>query len=402
MTFSRLLPIFLLIPLGATPTLAAPQTSAVKPMIDPRAVALLDRAVKAYANTQSLDQDFGATSRFNGKTFAGTGRWSYERPARARVEWNDGDGTQITLSDGETIYSRDNPYDYDAHPVQQTVPHDALISVAQSIPTAAGLPLSLMMAGTNPVAPALGLGWQSVTRVRSGALEGVSLVASPEGEEPRREWRVYFDSQTYLIARVENQTTFLPRPDAPQGLPPLLQTSVTTFAPRAPRATRAAFKWNPLPGAKPKPPRYDPRLRVGSEPFALTGQTLDGQKISLDSYKGKIVLLDFWATWCGPCLVELPGIKANYDKYRAQGFRVVGVSLDAEEADLRAFMAKRDLAWPQLFDGKIYDDANALRYGVTALPFSVLVGRDGKILEVEPRGWRLNLALQRAFGAGGS
>ena len=139
---------------------------------------------------------------------------------------------------------------------------------------------------------------------------------------------------------------------------------------------------------------WDASLVVGAQPPALTEQTLDAKPLSLADYKGKIVLLDFWATWCPPCRAEIPNLKANYEKYHAKGFDVVGVSLDRGDAELRKYIADNAMPWPQLFDAKHPD---AKTYGVQAIPFSLLIGKDGKIAAVNPRGEELEPAIKAAL-----
>ena len=107
-----------------------------------------------------------------------------------------------------------------------------------------------------------------------------------------------------------------------------------------------------------------------------------------------MLLLDFWATWCPPCVAEMPNLKEAYDKYHAQGLEIVGVSLDRDRAALQSFVKSRKLAWPQIFDDK---GAMAKIYGVRAIPFALLVGRDGKIAAVNLRGDDLEAAVKAAL-----
>ena len=106
------------------------------------------------------------------------------------------------------------------------------------------------------------------------------------------------------------------------------------------------------------------------------------------------MLLDFWATWCPPCVAEMPNVQAVYEKYHAQGLEVVSVPLDRDLAALQGFVASRKIAWPQIFDDK---GAMAKIYGVRAIPFALLVGRDGKIAAVNVRGDDLEIAVKAAL-----
>lgn len=113
---------------------------------------------------------------------------------------------------------------------------------------------------------------------------------------------------------------------------------------------------------------------------------LDGTPISLADYRGKVVLLDFWAVWCGPCLGEIPRIKAVYEKYHDKGFDVIGVSLDEDAAVLRAFIKEKEIPWRQIFDGQKWAGHLVQQYGVRGIPAPFLIDREGKVISVEARG----------------
>ncbi|HEY2083559.1 MAG TPA: TlpA disulfide reductase family protein [Verrucomicrobiae bacterium] len=107
---------------------------------------------------------------------------------------------------------------------------------------------------------------------------------------------------------------------------------------------------------------------------------LDGRPLSISQYKGKVVLIDFWATWCMPCVIELPDIQKAYDKFHDQGFQVVGVSLDDDKDRLKEFVQQRKMPWPQYFDGKVWENKLAVKYGIAVTPTIFLIDRDGKII----------------------
>ena len=113
---------------------------------------------------------------------------------------------------------------------------------------------------------------------------------------------------------------------------------------------------------------------------------LDGKPISLADYRGKVVLLDFWAVWCGPCLGEIPRIKAVYERYHDKGFDVIGVSLDEDAAVLREFIKEKEIPWRQILDGGGFGGTFAKQYGVHSIPAPFLIDREGKVISVKARG----------------
>lgn len=124
--------------------------------------------------------------------------------------------------------------------------------------------------------------------------------------------------------------------------------------------------------------------------FELTG--LDGSRVSLQDYRGLVVLLNFWATWCPPCRSEMPDLNAYQQQHRAQGFALVAINMGEDSATVRAFMAENDLHFPVLLDtnGSVYD-----RYGAQALPTSFIIGRDGTLIKAYPAGTIAREQLER-------
>jgi len=119
--------------------------------------------------------------------------------------------------------------------------------------------------------------------------------------------------------------------------------------------------------------------------------------LSIAKYKGKVVLLDFWATWCGPCVAELPNVLKTYEKHHANGFEIIGISLDHDEMKLTGFTARNNMTWPQFFDGKGWSNKLAVRYGVTSIPATYLLDREGKIIGRNLRGEALEAAVAAAL-----
>lgn len=128
--------------------------------------------------------------------------------------------------------------------------------------------------------------------------------------------------------------------------------------------------------------------------FALTVD-LDGEPISLADYRGKVVLLNFWAVWSGSCVEDMPNIKAAYERYHNRGFEVIGISLDNDETMLREFIKENRLPWRQIFDSKREENSLKQRYGISSIPAPFLLDREGKVISVEARGRLLDELVGR-------
>lgn len=138
-------------------------------------------------------------------------------------------------------------------------------------------------------------------------------------------------------------------------------------------------------------------LELPGKPMEITGQLLDGTPFDQKKLAGKVILVDFWATWCGPCIAEIPNMQAAYEKYHAKGFEVIGISLDEERGDVEKFVAESKIPWPILFAGKGWQDPVAQFYGISGIPQLVLIGRDGNVITLDVRGEKLAEKLAELF-----
>jgi thiol-disulfide isomerase/thioredoxin len=123
------------------------------------------------------------------------------------------------------------------------------------------------------------------------------------------------------------------------------------------------------------------RLQLIGNKMALEGKTFQGQSFQLSDYEGRVVLVDYWATWCGPCVAEYPQIRKLYDKYHGRGFDVVGVSMDADRDSLASYLKEKEVPWVVLNDADAGGKHPSTEYyNIQTVPAMFLIGRDGKVI----------------------
>ncbi len=171
----------------------------------------------------------------------------------------------------------------------------------------------------------------------------------------------------------------------------LIYTMLVSFAQRATgdRQKELANEILNSPGAPPGVRTLAEHLIKGTKPYEvgkpldIQFTALDGREIDLVKLKGKVVLVEFWSTSCGPCVARMPEVKAAYQKFHDRGFEVIGICLDDKESVLRRFIKEKELSWPQYFDGKGWENKFALRYGIFAIPTMWLVDTAGNLCSTE-------------------
>ncbi|RIK84189.1 MAG: hypothetical protein DCC68_02025 [Planctomycetota bacterium] len=146
------------------------------------------------------------------------------------------------------------------------------------------------------------------------------------------------------------------------------------------------------------------RMNLLGNEIEIKGKLVDGSDFDWKAYsKGKVVLVDFWATWCGPCIGELPNVKKNYEKYHAKGFEIVGISLDTDRKKLEAFLEKEGTKWAQLFEDEAgWKHPVAVHYGISGIPTVILVDQQGKVVSLNARGPELGKLLEKLLGSSDS
>jgi outer membrane lipoprotein-sorting protein/cytochrome oxidase Cu insertion factor (SCO1/SenC/PrrC family) len=366
--------------------------------VDAKARKLIEKMSAAYADLKS----FSATISTQGggpEVPQFTSTLQFKKPNFARLETRAKDAKLTVTSDGANIFILRS--DSDKVYIKMPAPQSFTGMIGLVLETAGGIgigPTNLLLTGGDPLPSERLL--KTLTVGEPGTEGGVpvervagSLEGQP-GKQPKFEF--YLGKDDHLIRKVT-----LEAPGSVSGVLTETHSDIKVN----PELPTSSFTFTPPPGSKAidpptEPAFYHPDLKPGADPFPISAKDMSGKDFSLDQYKGKVVLLDFWATWCGPCVEELPNVAAAYKKFKAKGFDVVSISLDEakDRESVNTFLKKYNMAWRQVYEGKGWGSEIASKYQVQAIPFALLIGKDGKIEAVNVRGEDLEPAISKALG----
>ncbi|MDZ7659476.1 TlpA disulfide reductase family protein [Fodinibius sp.] len=139
-------------------------------------------------------------------------------------------------------------------------------------------------------------------------------------------------------------------------------------------------------------------LNIGQQAPSFTAQTVTGDSLSLVQLSGKVIILDFWATWCGPCIAEIPTLKSIQQKYKDDNVVLIGIVLNKNKEEIKKFIEDKKMTWSHVLQPKHENDIITKAYGINGIPDSYVIGKDGKIHAKHLRGKELENKIEELVG----
>jgi len=371
--------------------LSATTFSARAASINPKAQQIVEHSVKTYRSLQSY-QDTAVQSSV---TPAGkhTTRQviSWKAPRFLNVATISGTHHLIDNYDG-THYNYTSVDDSGAFWSNEPLPDTSYGRQVLLQYQPVGMFFTPFLAGENPFQEPFGIPMSSIILKNPGTLGGVkvdTIVATPK-DDSRTHFTYLIGQKDHLIRRITVQSVTVDGDkyhisETHSNIKTNLTFAPGTFTFHAPANT-------PL-----KHPQVDgmgQTLNVGDAAPVINAKNIKGNSVTLEKYKGKVLLVDFWASWCVPCLRSMPYLKSLRQKYHGQGFDILGISSDIKLSDLNKFIKEESIPWQQIFDP---EGSAAEPYNVMYIPYSVLIGRDGKIIAVNKDKLLLDSAIRNAL-----
>jgi outer membrane lipoprotein-sorting protein/thiol-disulfide isomerase/thioredoxin len=360
---------------------------------------IFDEMRAEYSRLETFSRGTVITN-FNGKEVVDKGKFSFRQPNRYSEITNKPGVHWIRVSTGRTYYLYDatqSKTKYFAMPM----PPEELGRVGIMQYNGGGLIMSQLLSGVEPFDASLRDVARSFSLGKPTKINGVmtDAVVVRFDNEDKSEVTYFIGQKDHLLHRIQSTSR--------EGAK-VRRYSETYFDVRGnPKIPIHTFAFIPPPSAhqaKLEEFFYEQNMvskavRVGGFPPPLKDVDLKGNAIDLKSYKGKVVLLDFWATWCGWCVDDLPYIKAAYAKFHDQDFEIISISADEKREVLEKFVREKNMTWPQIFAAEQKIAKSDKRYDVRSYPTTLLIGRDGKIVAFNPRRLLLEPAIEKALAA---
>ena len=214
-------------------------------------------------------------------------------------------------------------------------------------------------------------------------------------KDPATSAKDRYDIRSFQVRRKASDNAELERgarellkefPGEPQSYALLLASAAQETSERSRGIAEEVLKSNAPEEIKAQAKGLLKKMDSVGKPLDLRFSAVDGRTVDLQQMKGKVVLVDFWATWCGPCVAEIPHVKEAYAKLHDKGFEIVGVSFDSDKAKLEAFIQEKEMSWPQYFDGKGWGNQFAQEFAINSIPAMWLVDKRGVLRDLSARG----------------